>query len=542
MALLAVPASAFAFGPIASFGAAGKEPGQLTQPRGVAVGPDGYLYLANAGANRVDVFTAGGAYVRSLGKEPVPVPGENCDKDRDCGDNGTGQAGVLRSPRDVAIDSAGNVFVANSGNHRVDVFSATGVFVRAFGKEVKPGGGDVCTEATQCQRGTSGTGVGAISSPVGIGVDSAGSVYVAGGNYRIDVFAPTGAYLRRIGKELSPPAECKEDDRCEVLSLEAETAGAMKPAQDVAVDAAGRVAVADSQNFRIDVFNTAGSFLYAFGKGVNPAGGDLCTAATGCKKGTESAAAGGLSSPTAVAVAGSGSLYVADSKNNRINEFGIDGTFVRAFGGGVASGAAAFEICTAASGCRSGRAESGSGYVAAPRGTAVDCRGAVYSVEWVPGPGSDRDKEEVPRVERFGEAATGTPPCEKPTPSTPAAPSASGLLPAGSAPVVPIPRHPTTAKPAIKVELNTGSGTASLTVIVSDPGTLELRGKGVRKVKRHAKRPGLVELLVSPRGAVRRKLEEAGRAAVKVTLAFKAENGASSTQAKKIGLKMVAPL
>ena len=540
LAVLAIPGGALAFGPIASFGTSGQEPGQLSQSRGVAVGPDGYLYLANSGSGRVDVFTPGGAYVRSLGKAPVPVGGGECDKDRNC-DNGTGQAGVLQSPRDVAIDSAGNVFVANAGNQRIDVFSPTGAFIRAFGKEVNPAGGDVCTEATQCKRGTGGTGVGAISLPTGIGLDSAGFVYVAGGNYRVDVFTPAGAYVRRIGKELSLPAECKEDDHCQVTNLEAETAGAMKPPQDVAVDAGGHVAVADSQNFRIDVFNTTGSFLYAFGKGVNPAGGDVCTTATGCKKGVESAVAGGLASPTALAVADSGSLYVADSKNNRINEFHFDGAFARAFGGGVASGAATFEVCTAASGCQIGRAEAGSGYVAGPRGTAVDCRGAVYAVEWVPGSGGgDRDKVETPRVERFGEAATGSPPCEKPAPTTPAGVgSSSGLLSAGPGLAL-APQRPTTAKPSIKVELNNGSGTASLTVIVSDPGTLQLRGKGIRKVKRRAKRPGLIELLVAPQGALKSKLAEAGKATVKITLAFKADNGASSTQTKTIGLKLVS--
>lgn len=534
----AVPGSALGFGPIASFGTSGQEAGQLSQPQGVAVGPDGYVYLANAGNGRIDVFTPGGAYVRSLGKAPVPVGGgEGCQKDENCGDDGTGQAGVLRSPRDVAIDSAGNVFVANTGNQRIDVFSPTGAFVRAFGKEVNPAGGDVCTEATQCKRGTGGTGVGTISSPTGIGLDSAGLLYIAGGNYRIDVFTPAGAYVRQIGKEVSPPTDCKTDSNCQEGggSLEAEMAGVVRPAQDVAVDAGGRVAVADSQNVRIDVFNSTGSFLYAFGTGVNPAGGDVCTTATGCKKGTESAAAGGLAFPTALAVADSGSLYVADSRNNRINEFHFDGTFVRAFGGGVVSGAAAFEVCTTASGCKVGRAESGPGYVAGPRGTAVDCQGAIYAVESVPGTES-QGKTETPRVERFGEATTGNPPCEKPAPSTPAA--SSSALPGDSGLFAP--GRPTTAKPSIKVELNSGSGTASLMVIVSDPGTLLMRGKGVRKVKRRTKHPGLIELLVAPQGALKGKLEETGKATAKITLIFKADNGASSTQAKTIGLKMVS--
>jgi hypothetical protein len=69
-----------------------------------------------------------------------------------------------------------------------------------------------------------------------------------------------------------------------------------------------------------------------------------------------------------------------------------------------------------------------------------------------------------------------------------------------------------------------------------------LKGKGIRKVKRQAKRPGLIELLVAPKGATKRKLEETGKAAVKLSLTFKADNGASNRQAKKIGLKMVAPL
>jgi DNA-binding beta-propeller fold protein YncE len=537
LALLAIPGSALGFGPISTFGSAGAGAGQLSQPQGLAVGPEGYVYLANAGNSRVDVFTATGAYVRSLGKAPVPVPG-GCEKDENICDDGTGQAGVLRFPRDVAVDPAGNVFVANTGNQRIDVFSPAGAFLRAFGKDVNPAGGDVCTEASQCKRGTGGTGVAAISSPNGIALDSAGLVYVAGGNYRVDVFTPAGAYVRRIGKELTPSGECKDDDNC-AGNTESELAGAMKPPQDVGIDASGRVAVADAQNFRIDVFTSTGAFLHAFGKGVNPAGGDVCTAATGCKKGTESGSAGGLAFADALAVAASGSLYVADSRNHRVNEFRFDGTFVRAFGEGVVSGGTAFEICTTASGCKAGRASTNVGSVAEVRGTTLDCTGAVYAAESMPGvDGENKDAPTAFRIERFGEPSTGYPPCGKPAGPGAAAGSTSAAL-LTDAPLGPASGRPSTAKPSIKVELNRGSGTASLVVIVSDPGALLLKGKGIRTVKTKVKRPGLVELLVTAKGALKSKLEETGKATVKLTLVFKADNGASNTQTKAIGLKMV---
>ena len=538
LVLLAVPGSALGFGPISAFGTTGTAAGQLSQPQGLAVGPEGYVYLANAGNSRVDVFTATGAYVRSLGKAPVPVPGNGCEKDDNVCDDGTGQAGVLRFPRDVAVDPSGNVFVANTGNQRIDVFSPAGAFVRAFGKGVNPAGGDVCTEATQCKRGTGGTAVGVLSSPNGIGLDSAGLVYIAGGNYRLDVFTPAGAYVRRIGKELTSSGECKDDDNC-TGNAESEQAGAMKPPQDVAVDSSGRVAVADAQNFRIDVFTSTGTFLHAFGKGVNPSGGDFCTTATGCKKGVESGSAGGLAFADALAVAGSGNLYVADSRNHRLSEFRFDGTFVRAFGEGVVSGGTAFEVCSTASGCKAGFASTNVGSVAEARGTAVDCTGAVYASEAMPGQdGEDKDAPASFRIERFGEPSTGYPPCGQ-SGGPEAASKAAGLLMESS--LGSASRRPTTAKPSIKVELNSGSGTASLVVIVSDPGALLLKGKGIRTVKKKVKRPGLVELLVTPQGALKSKLEALGKAVVKVTLAFKADNGASNTQAKKIGLRMVGP-
>jgi sugar lactone lactonase YvrE len=551
---LGVPASALALGPLSSFGTYGKEPGQMSTAGGIAIATDGLAYVADSDNNRIDVFAPDGSFVRSIGK--VLAPSEECDEDdQHCqGKNGLNSAGALSAPKDVALDSTGNVFVADSRNNRISVFSTDGTFIRAFGMAVNSDQNsttpDVCTTSTGCGKGSATGGIGALSSPAGIGIDSAGLVYVADtGNYRVDVFSSEGKYIRSVGNEVSESQ--KEPDFCRDFpalcpkEMEARKAGAMKLPSDVAVDAKGQVAVADPGNRRIDVFASDGTFVRAFGKNVTPnllclVNGDcnVCTAATGCTTGDESSVAGGLASPTSIVVGNSGSLYVADAKNHRINEFSFDGTFTRAFGAGVVDGASTFQVCTGVTDCKAGIPGTIPGAVSGPRGTAMDCRGAIYAVEAYAG---ERDELTIARVERFGEPETALPPCTPPSPPDETPPVTESLAPIVDLTSLPKAPH-IVAKPKIKIELNQGSGTAVLVVIVSDPGALLLKGKGIRKVRRLVKRAGLIELLVETTGKTERKLKDAGKAKVKVLLTFKPDEGKSITQAATVALKLVAHL
>jgi hypothetical protein len=84
----------------------------------------------------------------------------------------------------VAVNnSTHDVYVADTGNRRVDEFSNEGVFVRAFGKEVGSLGEDVCTSLSTCKAGASGSAPGAFEAPAFVAVDNspsgAGDVYVA---------------------------------------------------------------------------------------------------------------------------------------------------------------------------------------------------------------------------------------------------------------------------------------------------------------------------------------------------------------------------
>lgn len=534
MALLVVPASASAFGPIGGLGPPGSGAGQVGYPTGVAVAPSGRIYVVDYENNRVSVFSPAGAFIRAFGKSVNPSGGNSCTAATGCQKGvGDASAGSLWGPIGIAVDSAGVVSVTAGNNYRVDVFSPEGEFIRAFGKGVKPGGGGVCTAATGCQTGTADYSAGSLTVPLGIALDSAGLLYITTVANRIDVFTSEGSFVRAFGKSVNPAGGdvCTTATGCQ-QAKEPATAGGMSLPYGIAVSPGGLVAVGDYGNRRIDIFGTGGNFVRAFGRGVNPATDTatygVCTVTTGCRAGTEGSSAGAVTGAVGMAFDPQGHVLATDNSNYRVSEYGSDGSFIRAFGEGVTNGEAAFQICTTATGCRPGLQSTNPGSLVRAFAITTDCRGEIYATSWSQGAAALQ-------VKRFGEPGTPDPPCAAP-------PSADGSAEGASLSDAFDKGRPRTAKPSIKIELNKGAGTAALIVIVSDPGTLTLQGKGVRKVTRHAKRPGLIELLLAPKGALRRKLEETGKAAVKFTLAFKADNGATNTQAKAIGLKMVAPL
>jgi tripartite motif-containing protein 71 len=124
----------------------------LETPSGIAVGPDGLVYVAEFDAHRVQVFTKAGRSVRRFGSL------------------GTGP-GQLVGPMGVAVGRAGEVFVADRANGRVQRFSAKGAYLGAVGAP--------------------GTGVGQLGEPYGVAIDGAGVLWVAEyANARVQAFAP----------------------------------------------------------------------------------------------------------------------------------------------------------------------------------------------------------------------------------------------------------------------------------------------------------------------------------------------------------------
>ncbi|MDT5104105.1 MAG: hypothetical protein QOI25_1618 [Mycobacterium sp.] len=275
------------------------------------------------------------------------------------------------------------------------VAHAAVTFDRAFGIGVDTGAGvfENCTTASTCQAGTGGGGGGAIESPHGVAVDAQGRILVADQtNNRVDRFAVAGdgtvSFDRAFGVGVDTGGAAFEN--CTAVSgCQAGTAspdaGGMNTPNAVAVDAQGRILVADPLNLGVDRVAVAGdgtvSFDRAFGIGVDTGAGvfENCTTASGCQAGSVSADAGGMRSAEGVAVDAQRRILVVD--HDRVDRFAVagDGTvsFDRAFGIGVDTGGAAFENCTTASGCQAANGSSDAGGMTGPAGVAVDPRGGI---------------------------------------------------------------------------------------------------------------------------------------------------------------------
>jgi tripartite motif-containing protein 71 len=98
------------------------------------------------------------------------------------------EAGQLRSPWGIAVDGAGDVYVADTGNHRIEKFDREGNFIT--------------------QWGGFGNGEGQFNFPYGIAVDAKGSVFVVdSGNTRVQQFMPAEEGSERLQEEAEADAE-----------------------------------------------------------------------------------------------------------------------------------------------------------------------------------------------------------------------------------------------------------------------------------------------------------------------------------------------
>jgi len=338
--------------------------GELSFPRDVATDSAGFVYVADPGLGasfnkRIQKFNSVGGFIRAWGKNVVAGGGsglEVCTVAADCLQGFTGgQGGEMFSPRGIATDAAGFVYVADSDttgtgldNNRVQKFTSLGGFVRAWGRDVAAGGGDgfeVCTVATSCQAGLSGGLGGEMNSPAGVATDVAGNVYVADTeNSRIQRFTSTGGWQRAWGGDVRIGSGfgyeiCTVAADCKPGFGIGGSAGGMGFVNGVATDAAGDVYVADPSLLRIQVFTSLGGVRRAWGKDVVDGGGtgfEVCVAAASCKAGLNGGLGGEMDSPTGVAADAGGNVYVADRDNNRIQRFGA--TIPGSPSGGAAGG------------------------------------------------------------------------------------------------------------------------------------------------------------------------------------------------------------
>jgi len=248
---------------------------QLFRPTSSATGPAGETYIVDELHNVVRKV-ANGVITTVAG---TGVPGYS-------GDNGAATSATLNSPWGVVVDGAGNLYISDSGNNAIRKVTG-GVITTVAGNGIagSTGDGGAATSAT-------------LNLPAGITVDAAGSLYIAdSGNSRVRVVS-NGVISNFAGNG----AEAYTGD-----GLSATSASLFNP-EDVKVDSAGNVYIADQQNNVIRKV-TGGIISTVAGNGTATFGGD-----------NGPATSAQLNAPSGVALDSAGNLIIADTNNNVIRK------------------------------------------------------------------------------------------------------------------------------------------------------------------------------------------------------------------------------
>jgi predicted membrane-bound mannosyltransferase/DNA-binding beta-propeller fold protein YncE len=284
-------------------GSAGTGAGQLQNPKNVAVDAQGNLFVADSDNGRIQKFDANGKFLSAFGSKSAP--------------NAIGAPGTLAEPWGIAVDQTGNVYVADTWNHRIQKFDAAGKLVTLWGTN-----GDT--------RGVARVDPTSFYGPRAIAIDAQGNLLVSDtGNKRVLKFdaygkpldqyggvgAGEGQFLEQVGIAIDQQGNIfvadtwnlriqKFDSNFNFVmqwSVQAWDSQSVVNKPYIAIDPDGNVFVTDPEISRILKFSNDGKLLAVFGG----RGSDLAS----------------FNLPTGLAFDAQGNLYVADSGNNRVLVF-----------------------------------------------------------------------------------------------------------------------------------------------------------------------------------------------------------------------------
>jgi streptogramin lyase len=268
---------------------------QFNTPQGLSVDSSGNVYVADTYNNTIRMITAAGV-VTTLAGSPNGIGYLD----------GTGGAARFNLPRRPALDSAGNLYVADTGNNVIRKITPAGVVTTLAGTWYAGSKGD-----------SDGKGMAArFNEPQGVAVDGSGNLYVADTfNGSVRKITPDGTVATLAG---SPAGNGSSDGQG--------SAALFFGLLGVAADSAGNVYVADAYNSTIRSITPNGTVTTLAGMAQ----------ARGSTDGTGSDAY--FFKPTSVAYDGSGNLYVADTANNTIRKVTLGGVVTTLAGTAGTSG------------------------------------------------------------------------------------------------------------------------------------------------------------------------------------------------------------
>jgi sugar lactone lactonase YvrE len=247
----------------------------LDEPFGMAVNPAGDIYIADYGNSEIVKVTAAGtlSVIAGTGSPGAPTPGP-------------ATSSALNHPAGAALDPAGDLYIADAGNREVEKITPSGILsvIAGTGSTGAPTPGPATSSA--------------LGEPAGLALNSAGDLYIADYvNSEVEKITPSGilSVIAGTGSTGAPtpgPA----------------TSSAMDYPSGVAVDAAGDVYVADTGNGEIQKVTASGNLSVVAGTG-----------STGAPTYDGPATNSALNDPFGAAVDTAGDLYIADTYHSTID-------------------------------------------------------------------------------------------------------------------------------------------------------------------------------------------------------------------------------
>jgi uncharacterized protein (TIGR03437 family) len=265
---------------------------QVNFPIGMCLDSAGNLYFADYRNHRVRKVTPAGVITTVAG---TGVAGFS-------GDGGPATSAQLDYPYGVTVDSAGNVYIADSDNNRVRRVSPAGIVTTVAG--TGPGGysgdGGQATDSL-------------LSLPTGVASDDAGNLFIAEMYGRVRKISSSGAIATVAGTGTAGYA----GDGGPATSAQ------LRDVSGLSLDGAGNLFIVDRGNHRIRKVSPAGIITTAAGNGSAGFSGDGGPAASAQ-----------LNGPSGVTADGAGSIYIADTVNHRVRKVSPDGVITTAAGNG----------------------------------------------------------------------------------------------------------------------------------------------------------------------------------------------------------------
>jgi len=265
----------------------------LKSPAGVAVDASGNVYIADTGSNKIRKVTSATGIISLVAG--TGAPGST-------GDGGSAINATLNSPAGIAVDASGNVYIADTVSNKIrKVAVTTGIITTVAGTGTAGHGGDggAATLAT-------------IEGPKGVALDASGNLYIADTvSNRIRKVTVATGIINTVAGSAAGGGYSGDGG--------AATSAKIQNPQSVAVDTAGNLYIADTENHALRLVNVHNGIISTMTS--NDIDTDTSRPYSGYNGDLQPGVQAYLNSPAGVALGlqkGGGRIFISDSSNNRI--------------------------------------------------------------------------------------------------------------------------------------------------------------------------------------------------------------------------------